>query len=117
MAVQLDKWKILVFDSNFECVSDDNLQHYVEPFIMMISYLMHQSGKFSKYFHKIPEPFEYIRIPAISQNHQIGDCGIYVIKHIEFHMNGLNLSGVNDDNIGLFRNKIACEIYYRDWDL
>ncbi|PON34541.1 Ulp1 protease family, C-terminal catalytic domain containing protein [Parasponia andersonii] len=83
---------------------------------MMIPYLMRQSGKFSKYLHKIPKPFEYITIPTIPQNYQSEDCEIYAIKHIEFHMNGLDLSGVNDDNVGLFRKKMAYEIYYRDWD-
>ncbi|PON81152.1 Ulp1 protease family, C-terminal catalytic domain containing protein [Trema orientale] len=116
LETHLDKWQILVFDSNFNCVSDDNLQQYLAPYSMIIPYLMCQSDKFSKYLHKIPEPFEYVRMPNIPQNRLSGDCGIYAIKHIEFHMNGLDLSGVHDDKIGLFRKKMACEIYSRDWD-
>ena len=34
----------------------------------------------------------------------------FLLKDIEFHMNGLCLKKVSDDNIYFFQNKMLCEI-------
>ena len=62
LAVQLDKWKILVIDCNINVAKYQELEAYIDPFRWMLLYLLHQSGKFVKYAHKYLDPFICHRI-------------------------------------------------------
>ncbi|XP_062100798.1 uncharacterized protein LOC133806723 [Humulus lupulus] len=116
LAVKLEKWEIVVFDSNINLTPERKFIKHLEPFRCMLPYLLRQSGKFMGRLHKIPEPFTCRRLCDIPQDQSSGDCGIFAIKHIEFDMCGLNMNYVHDDNIVFFRKKMSCEIYNRDWD-
>ncbi|KAL5563696.1 hypothetical protein UlMin_033443 [Ulmus minor] len=48
-----------------------------------------------------------VMIPLI-----LGDCGVYMIKNIEFHSVGLPLiENMNDENVEYHRNRYAIEIF------
>ncbi|PON70914.1 Ulp1 protease family, C-terminal catalytic domain containing protein [Parasponia andersonii] len=65
LAVQLDKWTILVFDNKIKMFKDSELEQFLEPFRWMIPYMMHQSSKFERYNNKMLEPFTGQRIHDI----------------------------------------------------
>ncbi|KAF2555945.1 hypothetical protein F2Q68_00016044 [Brassica cretica] len=44
-------------------------------------------------------------------NKSSNDCGVYSLKHIEFHLLGLDFSLVNDNNIREARQKIAYDLW------
>ncbi|KAF3525649.1 hypothetical protein F2Q69_00048703 [Brassica cretica] len=46
-----------------------------------------------------------------SLNKSSSDCGVYVLKHIEYHLLGLDFSLVNDNNIREALQKIAYDLW------
>ena len=43
-----------------------------------------------------------------------GDCGVYVIKHLEYLLAKKPLSEVNDNNMDFFRKKTCLDLFYHN---
>ena len=47
----------------------------------------------------------------------IGDCGVYMLKMIEFHMMGLSLTeGLTDESMKYHRMRYAVELFNGSFD-
>ena len=63
------------------------------------------------YVHILNYPFYLCSTILIISSHS-GDCGVYMLKFIEFHMIGRSLKDlITDDQIGHYTTRYAVEIF------
>ncbi|XP_062083509.1 uncharacterized protein LOC133789787 [Humulus lupulus] len=65
---------------------------------------------------KRPHQFIWRRLKQhkLTQSKRIGDCGVYVFKHIEHLIVSIPLETICDENIELFRNKWMTDLWYQN---
>ena len=95
----------------FDC---EGLKHNkeVEPFAFLIPRIVKavQSSKNRQQVKVKQYTVSYAPMPYLL-NKSSSDCGVYVLKHIECHLLGLDFSLVNDNNIREARQKIAYDLW------
>uniref|UniRef100_A0A0D3CG81 Ubiquitin-like protease family profile domain-containing protein n=1 Tax=Brassica oleracea var. oleracea TaxID=109376 RepID=A0A0D3CG81_BRAOL len=93
----------------FDC---EGLKHTksVEPFAVLIPRIVKAVHSSNNSKLKVKQyTVSYVPMPLL--NKSSNDCGVYYLKHIEFHLLGLDFSLVNDNNIREARQKIAYDLW------
>ncbi|KAL2501269.1 Ulp1 protease family protein [Forsythia ovata] len=108
-AVEVDiaKSKVFIYDPDRSCSTDDQIRADLKPMTMIFH-------MFLKKINIVIDVLEIERIMTTSKQSNSGNCGVYVIKYIEFLSIGRQAELVNGFHMQKWRRKLAVELYTID---
>ncbi|XP_060957906.1 uncharacterized protein LOC115709475 [Cannabis sativa] len=122
----LELWKIFLFDSSLGSLTKDELNSLMDVWCPLLAKLVDQCGVCdTHYMVMVPQmtasesqvrPFdrEMMDNKVVPQTKSSGDCGMYVIEHIEHKLLDLPFDGVHDQHMSLFRREMGVDLFYRN---
>ncbi|XP_060965676.1 uncharacterized protein LOC133034581 [Cannabis sativa] len=126
MEVNLELWKIFLFDSSLGSLTKDELNSLMDVWCPLLAKLVDQCGVCdTHYMVMVPQmtasesqvrPFDWEMMDnkVVPQTKSSGDCGMYVIEHIEHKLLDLPFDGVHDQHMSLFRQRWAVDLFYQN---
>ncbi|KAK6118634.1 hypothetical protein DH2020_047626 [Rehmannia glutinosa] len=90
--------------------NEGQLNQCLEPVTVILPLLAQQVGI------KINGPLKVVRSDKTSKQGTSGDCGVFVIKYIEFLSAGQEINLVNSHHMLMWREKLAADIYAFNYD-
>ena len=113
MMISIPKRHIIVWDSIWTSISQEQLEEIIEPFLHMVPYLLVECASSDEQRAQYTlEPFTYERQTDIPQARS-GDRGVYALKYIECHALGVpfNSKDFARTNAKNTRDKMAVDIW------
>ena len=110
MWISIPNRHIVVWDSIVSCISPEELDQVMEPFLHMVPYVIVECGSADGQYTL--EPYTYQRAENVPQA-RAGDCGVYALKYIECHALGMpfNQKDFAKANGKAMRDKMAVDIF------
>ncbi|KAL5543036.1 hypothetical protein UlMin_010746 [Ulmus minor] len=113
LVIDLVNCSLIVLDNDVRLTKLDDMGDHVRPFCVMIPLILRKANKFKHLGQQLTRPWSWRRpLDICAQSRRSGDCGIYMLKHIELHSMGLPLiENINDENVEYHRRRYAIEIF------
>ncbi|KAL2474781.1 Ubiquitin-like protease domain-containing protein [Abeliophyllum distichum] len=108
--VDITKSTMFKYDRDRSCSTDDQIRANLKPITMILPMLM-------KKINIITDALVIERITTASKQTNSSDCGVYVIKYIEFLSIDRQAELVNGFYMHKWRKKLAVELYTLDCTL
>ncbi|XP_062119852.1 uncharacterized protein LOC133834299 isoform X2 [Humulus lupulus] len=122
----LNGWMLNIFDSSIGSISENDLISLMVDWCTIFPSVLQQSGLFENHdvilapqltaSESQVRPFDWKLIPRefVPQTKSSGDCGCYVIEHIEHKLLQLPFDNVTDNNMKLFRQRWCVDLFYQN---
>ncbi|XP_062085260.1 uncharacterized protein LOC133791349 [Humulus lupulus] len=120
LEISLTSCLIKAYDSDITVVSNKEFENKMSRWGKMLPFLIQSSGLLSHrkdvqlQAQKVRFEFTRLGTEKVPQTKTSGDCGVYVIKHLEYLLAKKSLSEVNDDNMDFFRKKTCVDLFYHN---
>ncbi|XP_062117772.1 uncharacterized protein LOC133831485 [Humulus lupulus] len=120
LEISLTSCLIKAYDSDITVVSNKDFENKMSRWGKMLPFLIQSSGLLSHrkdvqlQAQKVRFEFTRLGTEKVPQTKTSGDCGVYVIKHLEYLLAKKPLSEVNDDNMDFFRKKTCVDLFYHN---
>ncbi|XP_062094226.1 uncharacterized protein LOC133800285 [Humulus lupulus] len=122
----LNGWMLNIFDSSIGSISENDLISLMVDWCSIFPLVLRQSGSFEN--HEVilapqltasesqVKPFDWKLTPRefVPQTKSSGDCGCYVIEHIEHKLLQLPFDNVIDNNMKIFRQRWCVDLFYQN---
>ncbi|PON32214.1 Ulp1 protease family, C-terminal catalytic domain containing protein [Parasponia andersonii] len=113
---------LTVYDSDQALYDDARVEQAMRPMMKMLPYfLLNIEGVTDRADLDLttttkPRDFDVRRLPpnVVPQTEKSGDCGVFVIKHLECLLADIPLSNVVDDVIQHSRQKLCVDLFYQN---
>ncbi|KAM6564141.1 hypothetical protein CsatB_024139 [Cannabis sativa] len=126
LEIDLDHWLLNIFDSSLGSISPNELNRHLAMWEKLLPNLLLQAGLF--------ESHDMILLPQLTasesqvrnftskvmdravvpQTKTSGNCGMYVIEHIEHSMLETTFDNVHDENMKKFRERWCVDLFYQN---
>ncbi|XP_062074926.1 uncharacterized protein LOC133778929 [Humulus lupulus] len=122
----LNGWMLNIFDSSIGSISENDLISLMVDWCNIFPSVLRQSGLFENHdvilapqltaSESQVRPFDWKLTPRefVPQTKSSGDCGCYVIEHIEHKLLQLPFDNVTDNNMKLFRQRWSVDLFYQN---
>ncbi|XP_050369160.1 uncharacterized protein LOC126787285 isoform X2 [Argentina anserina] len=118
--VDLMRRKFTIYDSMQSASRDEFICDLLNPLATMFPSLLIQSG----FYEMRPElsplntPFQVVRqAESIPQQSESGDCGVFMLKFVEYLSSGQQLICFKDKDIPAFRERMAFRLFAMSHDI
>ncbi|PON54472.1 Ulp1 protease family, C-terminal catalytic domain containing protein [Trema orientale] len=113
---------LTVYDSDQALYNDARVEEAMRPMMKMLPYfLLNVEGVADRDDLDLtttmkPRDFDVRRLPpdAVPQTAKSGDCGVFVVKHLECLLADIPLSNVVDDVMQHSRDKLCVDLFYQN---
>ncbi|XP_024160257.1 sentrin-specific protease 2-like isoform X2 [Rosa chinensis] len=119
VCVDLMRRKFTIYDSMLSANRDEFICDLLNPIATMFPSLLIQSGfyKMRPELSPLNTPFQVVRLAEnIPQQSESGDCGVFVLKFVEYLSSGQQLSFRQED-IPAFRERMAFLMFAMSHDI
>ncbi|KAL5581160.1 hypothetical protein UlMin_013602 [Ulmus minor] len=116
--IDIVKCQIIIFDSDVAATTKEEMGEHVRPFCAMLPLVLRMTNKFKHLSQHLTKAWTW-RCPRnmCTQTHRSGDCGVYMLRMIEFHMMDLSLKeGLTDESMEYHRMQYAVELFNSSFD-
>ncbi|POO01903.1 Ulp1 protease family, C-terminal catalytic domain containing protein [Trema orientale] len=113
LVLDLKRWTLCVYDSYRAAKHDKEAMLACRPIAEMVPWILKSVGFFGarKDIKEATSPLDVELVDGVPQQDNGGDCGMFMLKFIEFMMQNTSLNTCTQDKMPFFRNMMATELY------
>ncbi|XP_022843055.1 uncharacterized protein LOC111366551 [Olea europaea var. sylvestris] len=96
---------IYVYDPDHSCLIQGQLEQNLESMAIIVPMMARRAGI------NVHDRLRIVRNTTTARQSVSGDCGIFVIKYVEFLSIGHKVDEINQSWIQNWRKKLACDLF------